>query len=57
MWKLSATESAHALRSALALRWADPRWVTSCDLTSQIDAELLRLRGRYAKAMPGVEIQ
>lgn len=54
---LTLTEHAHALAEAMTLRWSLPQWWTSVDLTPRMDQELLRLRGRYAKAMPGVEIQ
>lgn len=56
MWLLSVTEHVHQMREGLVLMYADPQWVNGVELGSRIDYELLRMRGRYAKAMPGVEI-
>lgn len=36
--------------------WRDPQWITGVSLEPRLDRELLRVRGRYAFAMPGMEI-
>lgn len=36
--------------------WRDPEWIRGVSLEPRMDAELLRLRGRYAYAAPGLEI-
>ena len=54
---LAITEHVHQMRLELPVRWAHPKWIASVMLDPQMDEQLLRLRGRYAYAMPGVEIQ
>lgn len=56
-WLLSVTERVHQMREQQALTYATPQWVNGVDLCPPIDRELLRLRGRYAYAIPGVEIR
>lgn len=56
-WLLSVTERVHQMREEQALLYTLPSWVNGVRLEPLIDHDLLRLRGRYAYAMPGVEIQ
>jgi hypothetical protein len=56
MWLVTLTERVHLLRLQLPVRWADPEWVKMVDLTPQSDAELFRMRARFASSHPGMEI-
>ena len=56
MWLISVTEHVARMRDAALAMAADPAWVRSVDLNPRMDAELLRMRGYMAYAMPGVEI-
>lgn len=58
MWLLSVTERVHAMRAMQDRVYADPEWVKWVSLEPRpVDAELLRLRGRFVYSHPGLEIQ
>lgn len=57
-WSLDVTERVHATREAEIWRFSLPGWILGASVEARpMDVALLRLRGRYAYARPGVEIQ
>lgn len=51
------TERVHQIREQQEQMYRTPQWTLGVSLSPVTDHDSLRLRARYAYAMPGMEIQ